>query len=157
MTDYNFLEPSSPQHGRQSDLLLISAGASLGVLSIISGKQHPTLQAAAEEHADFQAELGLQGHHYWGRRVQELSDALPECEGFKEICAGSWPWNTVEEAAIEMFNSWRQSDGHWQAANGPCDFYGYAMSFNSKKNIWYATGILADLRLRSSTGRAAAL
>lgn len=154
MTDYDFLEPNDPQ---RNDTLLISAGKEAGAQSIILGQRHPTLQAAAEEHADFQAELGLQGHHYWGRRVQELSDALPECEGFKEICAESWPWNTMEEAAVEMFNSWRQSEGHWAAANGPCDFYGYAMSFNTRRNVWYACGILANLRLRSSIGGASLL
>lgn len=157
MTDYNFVDPPDLSERERTNILLINAGMEANAYSILTGRVHATLQAAAEEHADFQAELGLQGHHFWGRRVQELREWLPAFHDFKEVCAESWSWNTEAEAAIEMFNSWRQSTGHWAAVNGPCDIYGFAMSFNKRKNIWYACGILASLRLRSSTGRATVL
>ena len=38
-----------------------------------------------------------------------------------------WPGQNVNDAAYEMYNSWRKSPGHWSAVNGPCRYYGYAM------------------------------
>lgn len=144
MTDYNFVDPPTPDP-TDPNHLLIAAGRAIGVRSLL-GTQHEILQAMASDHARYQASVGKQGHQGWSRRYKQLADLMPECSEFKEVCAESWDWNTMEEAAPEMYKSWRQSPGHWSAVNGACDFYGYAMALNEKQNVWYACGIFANLR-----------
>lgn len=125
---------------------ILQAGRRLKVLSIATGERHSKLQAAAERHATYQARLGVQGHQHWDQRFRALAAAMPECSGFREICAESWPGQSVAAAAEEMFNSWKQSPGHWTTANGSCTFWGYAMAYGGRKRTWYACGVLADLR-----------
>jgi hypothetical protein len=134
-------------------LSIIAAGRTfeyrgrVGVRSILSGTQDETLQAMAERHADYQARVGRQGHQNWNRRFQELVRALPGYTNIQEIAAESWPDKSGEdEAAWEMFNSWRQSPGHWSVANGECAIWGYAMAFCQRKTTWYAAGCCADRR-----------
>lgn len=147
MTDYNFIDPPAPEpNPLDPNRLLIDAGRAIGVRSILSGTQHDILQVLASTHAGYQAQVGKQGHQGWDSRYKTLAYAMPECSEFKEVCAQSWDWNTMQEAAPEMFNSWRQSPGHWSAVNGRCSFWAYAMSLNEKQNIWYACGIFANLR-----------
>ena len=148
MTDYNFID-EQPEQSPELPLphrLLIDAGKKLGVKSIATGSHSQILQGMAEEHAAYQAYLGKQGHQRWDERSEVLRKLMPECSEFKEVCAQSWDWNSMEEAAPEMYNSWRQSPGHWSAVNGRCDFWAYAMSFNGNQNLWYATGLFAILR-----------
>jgi hypothetical protein len=125
-------------------VLIAVAGRNIGVKSLETGQPHPTLQGMAERIAKLQAEMGVQGHHQWEQRYHWLEDAMPDCKGFREDVAESWDHNTIAEAAREMFNSWRQSPGHWESINGVCDYYGYAMGLNAGKNIWYACAIFAD-------------
>lgn len=117
-----------------------------GVLSLVTGKQDPILQAAAEAHARYQAARGVQGHQQWDRRFRELNRALPGYTNIREIAAESWPGESEQRAAWEMFNSWRQSPGHWRSANGRCAIWGYSMAYSPRKRTWYACGILADRR-----------
>ena len=143
--DYDFISNTSPKLA-DPHRLLIDAGLAIGVKSLTTGTNHPVLQQAAELHAAYQADIGVQGHQNWQRRTDTLRTLLSECNEFKECCAESWDWNTMEQAAPEMFNSWRQSPGHWSAIDGECSFYGYAMALNERKNIWYACAIFANLR-----------
>jgi hypothetical protein len=46
----------------------------------------------------------------------------------------------MNDAAREMYRSWRLSSGHWSAVNGRCDYYGYAMR-RGANGTWYACGI----------------
>lgn len=150
MTDYNFIDgPADQPELALPHRLLIEAGKKLGVKSIETGQFSDTLQVFAADHALYQAQVGKQGHQLWDSRVKAIASQMPECSEFKEVCAQSWDWNTMEEAAPEMFNSWRQSPGHWSAVNGRCSFYGYAMALNQKQNVWYATGLFATLREKS--------
>ena len=146
--DYDFLSPpADPQPSlTQANCLLLEAGRQIGVLSLATGRNHEVLQQAAEFHAQYQADRGVQGHQDWDRRYRQLVELMPDCNEFRECCAESWDWNTMEEAAPEMFKSWRQSPGHWSAINGRCSFCGYAMALNERKNVWYACAILANLR-----------
>src|SRR5690606_6546281 len=60
--------------------------------------------------------------------------------GRSEIVAESWPWNkNVVDAAIDIVWSWRQSPGHWSAASGTWQRFGYDMKTNGEK--WFATGV----------------
>jgi uncharacterized protein YkwD len=125
--------------------VLLKTGRDLQVRSILTGKPHPVLQRAAEEHAAYQARVQVQGHQDWSKRVQVLMKALPGCTEFRECCNESWPDQNVNDAAKEMFRSWKLSPGHWSAINGKCSYYGYAMA-RGKNGVWYTTAIFADLR-----------
>ena len=102
----------------------------------------PLLVNAAQSHAQYQADIQLQGHHHWERRFQELLAELPDDVMPYEVCAESWPGETLIEAAHECVHSWRQSSGHWQRVASKTRFYGYDMKRGSN-GIWYGTGILA--------------
>lgn len=132
--DYDFLT------GEQPDSLLVAAGKQLNVASLMSANDL-TLQSMAIEHAQYQARLGQQGHQLWDERVKRLYAALPNFGEFAEVCAESWPDQLVEDAAEEMYKSWRQSPGHWEAVTKPNDGWGYAMAFCDRRRVWYACGV----------------
>lgn len=125
--------------------LVINAGKTIGVQSIKSGKNNQTLQTMAENAAKFQADRCCQGHFNWEGRFHWLERNLPEFNDFQEVCAESWPHNNQQEAAFEMFKSWRSSPGHWRAVHSNCHAYGYAMK-KGRNGIFYGVGIFARRR-----------
>jgi len=127
--------------------LVIEAGTAINVRSITTGTNDPVLQLYAQQHADRQARQCRQGHQQWDRRYRELAIRLPLHADFTEIAAESWPWQTREQSAPEMFTCWRHSPGHWRVANGSCAIYGYAMA-RGRNGIWYGCGITAQRRHR---------
>jgi len=128
--------------------ILVQKGRKVGVLSLLTGKQHPTLQAMAEEHAAYQARVGKQGHQLWAERVKRLMADMQDCNSFRECAAESWPGQNEEESAEDAYKCWRQSPGHWSAINGSCSFWGYAMAYNGRQKIWYSCAVFADLMNR---------
>lgn len=124
-----------------SETALIEAGRRWGVLSLRTGQQHQALQAAAEQHAEYQARVGVQGHQGFDQRFRQLSWVG---RNIREVANESWPGQDEAAAANEMYNSWRQSSGHWSAVNGRCRFWGYAMRFRPQNRTWYACGLFAD-------------
>lgn len=134
--DYDFIT------GEQPDSLLVAAGMRLGVASLQSAN-NLTLQLMAQRHAAFQAAKGEQGHQNWDERVKELYAKLPEFVEFSEVCAESWPDQSVEDSAEEMYKSWRQSPHHWQAVTSKNDGWGYAMAYCDRRRVWYACGVFA--------------
>jgi len=154
MTDYNFIDKKpekKPQPEKKPAIAkehqaLIDEGIRLKVRSLTTGKLNPILQAAAEAHAQYQAARGVQGHQKWDQRVAVLFKQMPDSHEFREVANESWPDQDLGDAAKEMYNSWRQSPGHWGAVNGKCDSYGYAMVYRPQNKTWYACGIFADLR-----------
>lgn len=123
---------------------LLGAGRRLGVRSVLEGKINLTLQEWAQDNADYEARLGRQtGHARFVRYgYSQLSKALP---GYKlaENTAESWGREDREEAASEMFNSWRQSSGHWRSVNGPAKLIGYGMA-KSRNGKYYSTVVIAN-------------
>lgn len=119
---------------------LIDRGRLEGVQSIKTGKLDDEVQRAARQHATYQATVQHQGHQNWDRRVQELQRLHPEIREWKEVANESWPGQNVDDAAREMYHSWRQSSGHWSAVNGRCIYYGYSM-VRGANGVWYACGI----------------
>lgn len=115
--------------------------------SVLSGKQHPALQAAAQQHANYQASIGQQGHQNWDQRKNQVQSQLPGYN-VEECAAESWPWTArdIPASASEMFNSWRQSPGHWAAVNGSCAYWGYAMAYCQRNQTWYAAALFANGR-----------
>ena len=134
-----------PRCEESPNAALIQAGRDLKVKSLTTGKQNAFLQQAAEEHAAYQARVKVQGHQGFEKRVAKLRQQLPDYSEFSECAAESWPGQNIEDAAKEMFHSWRQSPGHWSCINGKCDLYGYAMA-RGKNGTWYACAIFAKAR-----------
>ena len=107
-----------------------------------NGTFDPMLAKEAESHSLYQAKIQKQGHHNWDARFRRINAKLPGLTAC-EVCAESWPGESLVEAAIECVNSWRQSPGHWRAVSGACPVYGYDMKRGSN-GIWYATGIFGQ-------------
>lgn len=108
----------------------------------ICGDWNPVLAKAAESHSTHQAELKNQGHQGWPTRFQRLRDQLGQNSKPKEVCAESWPGQSLLKAAEECVASWHQSPGHWKAVSSRQAAYAYDMKQGSN-GVWYATGILA--------------
>jgi len=125
---------------------LIEEGQRIEAASLMTGQEHLVLMAMASRHSQYQAGVGKQGHQHWASRVGELYRDMPDCHEFSEVANESWPDQDEAAAAIEAYNSWQQSPGHWGAVNGRCDFYGYAMCYRPQNRIWYACGVFAQMR-----------
>jgi hypothetical protein len=122
--------------------VLVRVGRDKGVLSL-KGKPHMVIQAYAEHHAHYQAVRSTAGHQNWPSRLKRLEKAAPDARGFTEVCVASWEWNTrPEPAAIDIFDSWRQSAGHWSVVNGRYQLWSYAMA-QGRDGRWFACGIMA--------------
>jgi hypothetical protein len=98
-----------------------------------------------ESHASYQASIGVQGHHRWDQRFQSINARLPAHLVPHEVCAESWPGQTLVEAAEECVDCWRQSSGHWEHVSSPQEMYGYDIK-RGRNGIWYAAGIFATRR-----------
>jgi hypothetical protein len=102
----------------------------------------PLLAKETESHAFHQASIALQGHHNWESRFHAINARLPGGLLAQEVCAESWPGQSLVEAADECVDSWRQSPGHWEAVHSHHALFGYDMQ-RGANGVWYATGIFA--------------
>ena len=102
----------------------------------------PYLAAEASHHADYQARIGVQGHHFWESRFHKILSRLPFGLVPQEVCAESWPGQNILESAIECVRCWRLSQGHWSAVARYHPYFGYDMK-RGANGVWYATGIFA--------------
>jgi len=100
----------------------------------------PLLADECASHAEYQAELGVQGHHDWETRFHRIAGRLGEGQVPQEVCAESWPGQTLWDAARECVRSWRQSPGHWNAVRTPHPVYGFDMK-RGRNGVWYGVGI----------------
>ena len=105
-----------------------------------NGQVDQILMTEAERHSKYQARIRRQGHHYWGSRFHRINTRLPGGLTAREVCAESWPGESLVEAAIECVRCWRFSSGHWSAVRTRHRIYGYDMK-RGRNRIWYATGI----------------
>jgi hypothetical protein len=122
--------------------VLVRIGRDKGVLSL-TGKPHHVMQAYAEHHAHYQALRLTAGHQNWAARREKLIKAAPDARGFTEVCVASWKWNTLPEpAAVDIFESWQKSPGHWSVVNGRYQLWSYAMT-QGRDGRWFACGIMA--------------
>jgi hypothetical protein len=106
------------------------------------GDFSPILQRETESHAAHQASITLQGHHNWESRFYAINAQLPSGLRAQEVCAQSWPGQSLLVAAEECVASWRQSPGHWDAVRQRHVLFGYDMK-RGHNGVWYAAGIFA--------------
>ncbi len=104
------------------------------------GVLDPYLVEEAAMQAEYQARIGVQGHHNWEVRFHRINTRLPGGLLACEVCAESWPGENLLEAAIECVRCWRLSPGHWEAVRLRHPRYGYDMK-RGNNGVWYATGI----------------
>ncbi len=109
------------------------------------GQLHPVLADEAFHHSQHQADIRLQGHHSWETRFHRINARLSEGAASQEVCAESWPGETLVEAAVECVRCWRLSPGHWSAVRARHAVFGYDMR-RGHNGVWYATGIFANFR-----------
>lgn len=103
---------------------------------------NPVLVHETAKHAAHQASITLQGHHNWDTRFHSINARLPAGFVSREVCAESWPDQSLLDAAIECVHSWRQSPGHWESVSSRHELYAYDMQRGSN-GVWYAVGIFA--------------
>ena len=98
----------------------------------------PIVVQLSTEHAVFQAERGILGHHNFGVRSYQakavLGGGMPS-----EICAQSRPGLGLFEGAISCMRAWRNSSAHWVIARKYHTYYGYDMTLG-RNGAWYAVG-----------------
>jgi len=105
------------------------------------GEPFPALLEEAQEHAQYQANIRVQGHQFWESRFHRILSRLPGGGSPREVCAESWGYENLVEAAIECVRCWRLSSGHWSAVWSQSRFFGYDMK-RGDNGVWYATGIV---------------
>lgn len=101
-----------------------------------------TLATEVASHSVHQARINLQGHHNWNSRFHRINNLLGNGMRAQEVCAESWPGQSLVDAAEECVDSWRHSSGHWSAVSGKQRRFAYDMKRGSN-GVWYATGIFA--------------
>lgn len=110
------------------------------------GANHPVLAAAATSHSQHQASIGVQGHHNWDSRFQQIRGQLSQygVHGMpREVVAESWPNQSMMDSCVDCVRSWRQSTGHWSAVSAPQGQYAYDIR-RGNNGIWYGTGIFSN-------------
>lgn len=107
------------------------------------GEADPVLMKAARNHSEYQADIGVQGHHHWESRFHSISSELPDGLTAQEVVAESWPGQGLLDACIDCVHSWRQSSGHWGAVRARQPRFGYDIR-RGRNGVWYATGIFGN-------------
>ena len=112
---------------------VIEAGRQFNLVKY--GKEDQGLSMVAELHARNMALRTHQDHNGFEHRATTIF-GITGLQEASEICAESWPGQTMEEAAADCWKCWRQSPSHWRTANGKPALYGVAMS-QGRNGIWY--------------------
>ncbi|MDC0936323.1 hypothetical protein OAS39_08535 [Pirellulales bacterium] len=99
------------------------------------------LAQGAAQHASYQASVTQQGHQNFESRFHRLSAAAGS--SVTEVCAESWPGQTLVDSCVDCVASWRHSSGHWRSVSGRHRAYGYDIR-QGRDGIWYATGLFAN-------------
>jgi len=106
------------------------------------GNRSVALANAAAKHSNYQARIGVQGHHNWNSRFHQVRAAAGAGQA-TEVVAESWPNQTMIDSCIDCVDSWRHSSGHWGAVRRRHRFFGFDIK-RGRNGIWYGTGIFAN-------------
>lgn len=101
----------------------------------------PSLASGAAQQASYQAQVQQCGHQNFEQRFHQLSAAAGT--SVTEVCAESWPGQTMIDSCVDCVLSWRQSSGHWRGVSRPHRVFGYDIR-RGANGIWYGTGLFAD-------------
>ncbi len=106
-----------------------------------TGHFHGELATGAAAHSSYQAKVKQQGHQNFSSRSQRLGAIAGG--SVSEVCAESWPGQSLIDSCIDCVASWRHSSGHWRGVSRPHRAYGYDIR-RGGNGIWYGTGIFVD-------------
>lgn len=123
---------------------LIAEGLKFPGSHICESPVHPLLIQLCNEHATYMAKYQKLGHQLFQQRYDTIRKILGL--GAEEIAAMTWDRqkdDSLEEVAKEMFNSWRQSPGHWRTVSRKHKFIGGDMA-QGANGIWYGIMIGAN-------------
>jgi hypothetical protein len=107
-----------------------------------TGHHDLQLARAAAQHSQYQANLGVQGHHRWQSRSQLIRETVG-ATSTKEVVAESWPDQNMLDSCIDCVDSWRHSSGHWKVVRSHHRRFGYDIR-QGRNRIWYGTGIFSN-------------
>ena len=108
------------------------------------GEPLPIVVQAATDHAAYQAERGVIGHHNFSARTQKVKEVLGGGSP-AEICAQCRSGENLFEGAAACMRLWRGSSAHWAIARKSHTYYGYDMVRSDKNGSWYGVGYFIDL------------
>ena len=105
------------------------------------GELLPELLEEAESHAQYQADVRVQGHHFWDSRFRRILSRLPGGGSPREVCAESWgrrePGRSGHRVRPLLAAFVRPLERRAAASR----FFGYDMK-RGANGVWYATGIV---------------
>ncbi len=107
-----------------------------------TGHHDLQLARAAAQHSQYQANIGVQGHHRWETRSQQICEIVGATSA-KEVVAESWPDQNLIDSCIDCVDSWRHSSGHWKVVRNHHRRFGYDIR-QGRNHIWYGTGIFSN-------------
>ena len=107
-----------------------------------TGHHDLQLARAAAQHSQYQANIGVQGHHRWQTRSQQIRETLSATSA-KEVVAESWPNQNLIDSCIDCIDSWRHSSRHWKVVRSRHRHFGYDIR-QGRNHIWYGTGIFSN-------------
>lgn len=104
--------------------------------------EHLELSKLAEQHARSMARRCRQDHNGWEGGRFYSSMRASGCPEVSEICAESWPGQTLWEASLDAWKCWQQSPSHWRTANGRPTLYGAGIA-RGRNGVWYSCIVAA--------------
>ena len=107
-----------------------------------NGEPAPIVVQMATEHAEFQAERGVIGHHNYSARVYQAKEVLGGGTP-AEICAQTRPGLGLFEGSLASMRLWRNSPAHWSIARRSHTYYGFDM-VQGKNGAWFAVGFFIN-------------
>ena len=108
------------------------------------GEPIPVVMQTATDHALFQAERGVIGHHNFSTRSSKVREVLGDGSP-SEICAQCRSGENLFEGAIACMRLWRTSSAHWSIARKSHTYYGYDMARSDRNGCWYGVGFFIDV------------
>jgi len=145
-------EPKPEDKLTDTQKAMIEAGKVYPGVEVCKSELQPLLMELCTKHAEFMAKRCYQDHANFQARWNQIHDELGLSA--TEIVAESWERQAndpLDEVAKEMYNSWRQSPGHWRVASQQSKIYGADMK-QGKNGVWYACIIVANDKALHSAG-----
>lgn len=128
-------------------IALLQSGMQFPGANAAHGPLDAYLMAEAQAAAETQARLQRQGHHDWNARYQRYA-ARYGTSLVSEIAAETWrdrPGETILDSGQQIWESWRQSPGHWKVASQRHSAVGAGMA-RGTNGVYYAAIIAVNAK-----------